>query len=173
MNLNSLIDFANEASLEIAKHTVDITLSPEKLMANNYAIPALEWNSIPYGEDDIDKVPSDKRGVYAFAVAQIDDVLPQHGYILYMGIAGRRSNRSLRERYREYLNEKIVIKRARIARMIGTWHEVLWFLFAPVDDGVSTEDLEELEKQLNTALMPPFSVGDLEAETKRKRSAFR
>jgi len=38
---------------------------------------------------------------------------------------------------------------------------------------VSSDDLKELEKQLNTALMPPFSEGDLEADTKQKRRAFR
>ncbi|WP_157776577.1 hypothetical protein [Nitratireductor aquibiodomus] len=57
--------------------------------------------------------------------------------------------------------------------MIGTWHQVLRFFFAPVDDAVSSADLQLLEKQLNTAFMPPFSEGDLEAETKRKRRAFR
>ena len=57
--------------------------------------------------------------------------------------------------------------------MIGTWNEVLRFFFAPVGDEVSSEDLKTLEQQLNTALMPPFSEGDLEADTKRKRRAFR
>ena len=57
--------------------------------------------------------------------------------------------------------------------MIGTWHEVLRFYFAPVEDDVSTEDLQEIEKQLNTALMPSFSKGDLEADAKKKRSAFK
>ena len=173
MNLDSLIDFANAAATEIAKHTVSVTLSPEKMMANGHAIPDLNWDSISYGDAEINKVPDDKRGVYAFAVCQRSDVLPPHGYILYIGIAGRDSKRPLRERYKDYLNEKKVIKRDRIARMIGTWHEVLRFLFAPIDDTVSSDDLKSLEKQLNTALMPPFSEGDLEADTKRKRRAFR
>ena len=60
-------------------------------------------------------------------------VLPPHEYILYIGIAGYNSQRSLRERYKDYLNAKKVIKRAKIARMIGTWHEVLRFFFAPVE----------------------------------------
>jgi len=34
-------------------------------------------------------------------------------------------------------------------------------------------DLKALEAHLNTALLPPFSEGDLEAGTKRKRRAFR
>ena len=173
MNLDSLIDFANEATAEIAKFTVPMTLSPAKMMADGYAIPELDWASISYGDAEINQVPDDKRGVYAFAICQRSDVLPPHGYILYIGIAGRDSERPLRARYKDYLNEKKVKKRDRIARMIGTWHEVLRFFFAPVEDDFSSDDLKSLEKQLNTALLPPFSEGDLEADTKRKRRAFR
>ena len=57
--------------------------------------------------------------------------------------------------------------------MIGTWHNVLRFYFAPVEDDVSTEDLQEIEKQLNTALMPTFSEGDLEADVKKKRGMWK
>lgn len=173
MNLDSLIDFANEATAEIAKFAIPITLSPDKMLAGGYVIPALVWNSISYGNDELDKVPDDRRGVYAFAVCQNDGVLPPHGYILYIGMAGRDSERPLRDRYKDYLNEKKVLKRARIARMIGTWHQVLRFFFAPVDDNISSDELKILERQLNTALMPPFSEGDLEAETKQKRRAFK
>jgi hypothetical protein len=66
-----------------------------------------------------------------------------------------------------------VIKRARIARMIGNWHQVLKFFYAPIEDDVSSADLKKIEQQLNTALMPPFSEGDLEAGTRLKRRAFR
>ena len=64
-------------------------------------------------------------------------------------------------------------QRSRIARMIGTWQDVLRFHFAPVDDSMTSEELEQLEEDLNTALLPPFSEGDLEADTKKKRMAFR
>lgn len=173
MNLKPLEDFANQAAADIAKFRVPVTLSPHQLMADEYAIPTLEWDSISYGDEELENVPANRRGVYAFAVCQNNNVLPPHGYVLYIGIAGRDSERPLRERYRDYLNNNKVLKRDRIARMIGTWHPVLRFFFAPVDDAVSSEDLKTLEKQLITALMPPFSEGDLEAGIKRKRRAFR
>ena len=172
MNLNTLIDFANDATMEIAKFTISVTLSPDKMMATGHPVPALAWDSVSYGDEEAEKVPADKRGVYAFAICRNNDVLPPHGYVLYIGIAGRDSRRPLRDRYKDYLNEKKVMKRTRIARMIGTWHHVLRFYFAAVDDELSSDDLKTLEQQLNTALMPPFSVGDLEAETKHKRRAF-
>ena len=176
MNLDSLIDFANKATNEIARYKLDFILSQSKMIEkeNEYVIPFLAWNSISYGvEEELDKVPDNKRGVYAFAICQQSVVLPPHGYILYIGIAGRDSKRSLRERYKDYLNEHEVRKRDGIARMIGTWHEVLRFFFAPIDDDVSSDDLKTLEQQLNTALMPPFCVNDLEADIKRKRRAFK
>ena len=173
MDIDSLIDFANDAANAIAKFRISVTLSPDTLMAGDHVIPALTWDSVSYGDGEVDRVPADKRGVYAFAVCQNNDVLPPHGYILYIGIAGRDSERPLRDRYKDYLNEKKVMKRARIARMIGTWHKVLRFYFAPVADDVSSDDLKTLEQQLNTALMPPFSESDLEAEIRHTRRAFR
>ena len=173
MNIDSLIDFANEANDEIGKYMLTVALSPMKMKSEEYSVSPLAWESIPYGDEELEKIPGDKRGIYAFAVCEPSDVLPPHGYILYIGIAGRDSNRSLKDRYKDYLNEKKVRKRAGIARMIGHWHEVLRFFFAAVDDDVSSDELKQLELQLNSALIPPFSVGDLDAETKEKRRAFR
>jgi len=172
LNLESVIDFANEANDEIGKYMIEVTLSPKKMMSDEYDFAALDWDSISYGDEELEKVPDDKRGVYAFVVCHPSDVLPPHGYVLYIGIAGRKSQRSLRARYKDYLNHRKIIKRERIALMIGNWHEVLRFYFAPVDEDISSEELEKLEQQLNTALIPKFSVGDLEAETKRMRRAF-
>lgn len=173
MNFQGLIDFAEEAHDEIGKYRLDnIVLSPAKMRFNAFCVPALVWQSIPYGDAEIDQVPDDKPGLYAFALCEQSAILPPHGYVLYIGITGKKPGRTLRQRYREYLNEKIVKKRSRIAFMIGNWHEVLRFYYVSVETTFPVDDLEKLEKQLNTALMPPFSVGDLEAETKRKRRAF-
>ena len=174
MDLNSVVDFVNQAQDEIGRFRLDVILSPDKLQTCDYILDGLNWDSILYDDaEELDKVPDDKRGLYAFAIRHPSKVLPPHGYILYVGIAGRNSNRSLRARYKDYLNARRVLKRERIARMIGTWHEVLRFYFASVEDDLSTENLQELEKQLNTALMPTFSEGDLQADTKRKRRAFK
>ncbi|MCY4461719.1 MAG: hypothetical protein OXC26_15195 [Albidovulum sp.] len=171
--LDSLIDFANEAAAEIGKFKLPFIMSPDNMSAGGYVVTRLAWDSVCYGDEELERVPDDRRGVYAFVVCRDDNVLPPHGYILYIGIAGRDSDRPLRERYKDYLNERKVKKRAQIARMIGTWHPILRFFFAPVGDEVSNEQLKLLEQQLNTALMPPFSERDLEAETNQKRRAFR
>ena len=172
MNLNEIIDFANDVNREIASYAPDIILNPDRLLTDDFVIPSLNWYTIKYGHSELDFVPNDKRGVYAFAVRIDSDILPPHGYVLYIGIAGRDSNRSLRERYRDYLNPKKVIKRKGIARMIGNWHQVLQFMFAPVEDSVTTEDLQILEVQLNTALIPQYSKQDIDGELRDLRKAW-
>ena len=174
MTISDFIDFANEANDEIGRYKLDdVILSPSKLTTSDFTLSPLIWNSIKYGPDEVNQVPDDRRGIYAFVLQHPSNVLPPHGYVLYIGIAGRKSDRSLRARYRDYLNAKAVVKsRPHIARMIGTWKDVLKFYFAPIDDGVTGEDLEKMERELNTALMPPFSKGDLDAKTKKMRSAF-
>ena len=171
--MNILVDFVNQATNEIAKFKVPFVLSPERMTADQYSIANLNWKSVTYGKAELTKVPNNRRGVYAFAISQESNVLPPHGYILYIGIAGRDSDRPLRARYREYLDPKKVLKRSGVARMIGTWGDNLRFFFAPVDDDFSTVSLQELEKELNTALMPPFTELDMDADVKRKRRAFR
>ena len=166
-----LDDFVN-ASAEQLRYQFRVDLQPDRLMARDFALQPLAWDSIPYGREGIHRVPDDKRGIYAFAIHHPSDVLPPHSYILYIGIAGRNSQRSLRARYREYLNRRSLLKRERIARMVVCWEPVLRFFFAPVDETVSSDELKNIEQQLNTALMPPFSIGDLDAETKQRRRAF-
>ena len=172
MHLDLPIDFATRASEQIGRYRMKVILSPALLMADDYELNRLSWSSIEYGEEEIHKVPDDKRGVYAFAVCQQNEVLPPHGYVLYIGIAGKDSDRPLRARYKDYLNSKKIMKRTKIALMIGNWHQVLRFFYAPVDDDVPTEALQKLERQLNTALLPPYSARDMDAKVRAMRRAF-
>jgi len=177
---NTLIDLVNEAEAysdevthQIGKYTRGFTLSPECISNNEYTLQSLKWDSISYtARQEMNKIPDNKRGIYAFSICHGNEILPPHGYILYIGIAGRDSERSLRDRYKDYLQISHIRKRSKIFFMIGTWSKVLRFFFAPVDENISSDKLKELEKQLNTALMPPFSQQDLEANLKHKRKAF-
>ena len=112
------------------------------------------------------------RGIYAFVVSHSNSVLPHHGYVLYVGIAGKNSNRSLRDRYADYLNTKIILSRDRVCAMIAGWAEVLHFVYAPVECSVSSDDLIALEKEISGALLPPFSPGDREARIKAMERMF-
>lgn len=173
MSYEQLEDFADEANNLINKFTIEFTLSPKLMLSDNYCFDILAWESVKFGEEEVNRVPNDKRGIYAFIVTIESDTLPPNSYVLYIGIAGKNSKRSLRERYRDYLNErKVMIRGGRVARMIGCWHNVLRYYFVPVDEAISSEKLQELELQLNSALLPPCSRGDLKAEIKNYRRAF-
>ena len=148
-------------------------LNPSRLMEGNFVIDKLNWESISLGNKaEISKVPNDKRGIYAFVICWENSILPQHGYVLYIGIAGEDSDRSLRERYREYLRKSHIDKRDHISYAIGTWHKVIRFFFAPIDDDIESEDLKLLEEQIHDALLPPYGRRDFSAETRRRMRAF-
>jgi hypothetical protein len=57
--------------------------------------------------------------------------------------------------------------------MISIWRPVLRFYFASVGPEVTSDELEELEKSVNGALLPPLSIRDIEATIKTKKRAFR
>ncbi len=169
-----LDDFANQANEGIGRYRIEFILAPDKLTKDEYALDQLEWKSIAYGDDGaLNQIPDDKRGIYAFTICWPHAVLPPHCYVLYVGIAGRDSQRSLRARYKDYLNPKKIVKeRPKLAYAFGTWRKVTRFYFAAVDDAITSEQLQTLEEQVNTALLPRYSTGDVEAETKKMRRAF-
>lgn len=166
-------DFANRANEDVGRYRIQFILNPEKLMQENSVVKKLNWESIAYGDENgLNKIPN-KRGIYAFTIFWPSDVLPPHGYVLYIGIAGRNSSRSLRDRYKDYLNpNKIKKEMPRLAYAFGNWREVTRFFFAPVGSNITSEKLQLLEEQLNTALLPPYAMGDVEAKTKLMRRAF-
>lgn len=166
-------DFARQANDTIGRYRLEFTLSPNTLRSSNYCITNLVWQSIKFDPIEFKKLPKDKRGVYAFVLCEPNSVLPQHGYVVYIGIAGRDSNRSLRDRCRDYLNDKKIVKmRQGIAFLIGNWREILHVFYAPVDTTVSSDTLKQLEVELNGALQPPYSRGDVQATIKNLQKAF-
>ena len=167
-------DFVQKAMQEYKRYVVKIALSPDRMQKADAIVKSLDWSFIPYGSANIHEIPDHRRGVYAFVVSLDSKALPPHHYVMYIGIAGRNSTRSLRERYTDYKNNKknILNRRPGIAAMFANWESVLQFHFATVDNTVTTEELTNIEKTLNNALMPPYSLGDMDAELKRMRRAF-
>lgn len=168
-----LLDAIRDDDHLLGRYQVTFMLSPPLLAPIGANLPTLDWHSIPYGAAQVSRVPNDKRGVYALVIGTDPASVPPHGYVCYIGISGHNSNRSLRSRYRDYLNERIYAKRKHIAHLIVKWHEVLQFCFAPVDSDVTSDQLSLIEKSLNDAFMPPFSRRDFSAEIAATRRAFR
>ena len=158
----------------VRNYTFEITLNTIRISTPLVPRPpALNWQSIKFNvEEEINRIPDDRRGIYAFVISSDANPMPMHGYIMYIGIAGRDSNRSLRNRYRDYLSTQKVLERPKINTLIANWNSVLRFYFAPVDEDFPNEELKQLETKLNTAWMPPCVDGDIEATTRQMRRAF-
>ena len=172
LNLSAIRDRVDLATQAIAKHKVRFTLHPGYMSTTAFSVDQLTWSLVKYGVDHADSVPSNTRGVYAFVVSRCSDMLPNHAYVMYVGLGGKGSNRSLRARYGDYLNTKKILKRDRITRMIGTWSDLLHFAYAPVPNTLPSKDLVALELEINSALLPPFSKGDIKATIKKMQRMF-
>ena len=163
----------NDAALnQIKAYEIRFVLNTEAILALDPSENPFHWNSITFGKDEIKHVPNDQRGLYAFIIADLRTFLPPHGYIMYIGIAGRRSCRSLRARYQDYFEPSELARRPALGRMICYWHPILRFHFAPVDDNVTSAELEVMEQRLITAFLPPCSKGDIKADTRAMMAAF-
>ena len=161
------------AAVTVQQYQIEFTLNADRIVSLGSPPFPLHWKSVKFDDPaQIGDIPNNKRGVYAFVVAADASTLPTHGYIMYIGIAGFRSARSLRARYRDYLNTTKVLERPLVMRMIATWHDVLRFFFAPVDNNVTSGQLELLERTLNTAWMPPCVDRDVDAATRAMQKAF-
>ena len=146
----------------LARYRVRFWLDPAKMAA--VTVPAtLDWDQRPFNRSNAPEI-AERPGVYAFAIAHNAVGLPPHSYILYIGQAGAKggATRTLRARFKEYLREPRRVRRPAVALLLDTWPTCLVFCFATVDpDAV---DLLDVERQLNDAMMPPFSQEDFSAE---------
>lgn len=173
LNLDKVRSAHDVARKEVQNYTIPFTLNAKRISSLLLPPFPLHWSSIKFNDaTQIHNIPDDMRGIYAFVVAAESPFLPTHGYIMYIGIAGFRSKRSLRARYQDYLDTKRVLDRPNVMGMVATWHDVLRFFFAPVDNQVTSEQLEALECTLNSAWMPPYVDRDVDATTRKMRKAF-
>jgi hypothetical protein len=118
----------------------------------------------------------DSPGVYCFFVGHPHASVPPAGYPLYVGSTGlsKKQNavrRTLRDRFGDYLKEKDDPKgRLNIRLFLRTFAGEVTFLCSP--GTLPADQMLELEKQLNDALMPPYSIRDFSGQIRRQRNAW-
>ena len=113
----------------------------------------LDWRCVKFEENNADQIPT-KKGVYAFFIEPRIAKFPTHGYLIYIGQTGHKSERDLRKRFRDYLYDKEKPKRTRVYLMLNTWENYLYFYYAEVDP--AQMDLKQLEQKLLDTFTPPF-----------------
>ncbi len=117
-------------------------LSPRRWRTSRVQIP-LAWTTVKFEEANRQYVPA-IRGVYAFIVQHANGHFPPHGYIMYIGITGDvGEDRTLHDRYYDYLREKKRQKRAKVAYMLNKYADDLYFCYATITDPAF--DLGKLE----------------------------
>lgn len=167
------IDF--ESNLRALKeYQQHVLLAPTRWHGFVPASP-LNWSYVKFEAANQLAVP-DVRGIYAFVVqfqdhAQLPIALPPHGYIMYAGVTGEVAvNRTLRDRYGDYLRDQKRPKRRSIWLMLNRWKDDLYFHYAPVD---AAFDLGAAEDALNDAIIPPYVTQDFSAEVRELVRALR
>lgn len=143
---------------------ITLALHPDRWTAFSQAYQ-LAWQIVPFRVGGAAQVPQ-TAGFYCFIVNNGAAQLPLVLYPLYAGETG-----NLRQRYRDYLIEKDKDGgRVHVRKFLNVfWGEVA-FAFAPHD--VDAAARRNIEKQLNDALMPPYSIKDFTAEVKAAKGAW-
>ena len=92
----------NEIRDHLRSHRRAFILAPRMWQNCNLDVD-LEWQSVRYGENYRDAVPTDSFGIYAFVLVPEVTGPPESAYLLYIG----KTERPFRTRYREYLLRRI------------------------------------------------------------------
>ena len=135
----------------LRRHRRTFTLAP--WMWQSCQLPVdLQWESVRFGEDSRDDVPSDSFGIYAFVLVPDIKGPPKTAYLLYVG----KTKRPFLTRYGEYLKSDPDDWALRaIYRALDKWHDYIWFHFAPMED---PDLLKPTEETLINACIPPFNL---------------
>lgn len=125
----------------------------------------MTWTRFRFTRGNRPLIPKE-RGIYVFTVALDPAPLPEHGYILYMGITGDDSGSNLYKRYGQYLGRQ---KRPRVYNMLERWKGDLFFSFVPIPD--KRMSLSKIETAFLSAIRPPVNDRDFEASVSHARRA--
>lgn len=157
------LDFIQEVnSLSVTRQ--HFFLNPQRWGKLDLAV-ALQWQRVEFVETNKQNIPA-SPGIYAFVVSNRDINIPANGYIMYIGIVGYKigSPRNLRMRFMEYISEQRKLKRAHIHIMLNKWKGHIDFHYAELSP--EEYDLQEIEKKLCGALIPPCNKNDFDAVIK-------
>lgn len=152
-----------------ASHTFFLDLRRWRSFKSRYA---LKWQSVPFIAGSRKLVPQE-RGIYVFTARLTDSKLPEHGYMLYVGITGDDGSKSnLQLRYGQYERQlKRRNGRPAVYYMMANWRSDLQFNYVPLPN--PKVDLAKLEAAFLDSIMPPINKRDFTAKQAAVRqSAF-
>lgn len=118
-------------------------------------------------------IPEEEPGIYVFYARPDRLVYRFPQFAFYVGISNERnSQRSLRERLKEYVPSavKTIKKRKNVHRMLQLYYGQIWVAFAL--SSVPSGQLEQVEEKLHGFVHPCFSRRDFPPDVKGQQQAF-
>lgn len=124
------------------------------------------WTNILFDAANIDQVPL-TPGFYCFFVGLPPEALPPVGYPMYAG----KTERTLRQRFREYLREKDENGgRVHVRTFLKVFEGELYFACTPFQG--TSDEVRAIETQLLDALRPSYSDLGFSADVRAARQAW-
>ncbi len=118
---------------------------------------------------DISKVPNKTGGIYIYVLE--NPIVPNNGYIMYVGRALYTKYENLRTRARSHFNQyKTGDENDRLTRLYDEWARYVHLLYIPMND--DNETISRIEEELILALTPPCNKKYPSVKIRKKLSAF-
>ncbi|WP_433884430.1 hypothetical protein [Pseudomonas vranovensis] len=159
---------ADTANYKANSHSFYLDLQAWRQFKTKFPIT---WNKVKFEKSTQPHIPKE-RGIYAFTAVWDTSLIPDHGYILYLGITGDESKSNLHTRYGQYLSEwRNASKRPKVYFMLEKWKGDLFFNFVPIPD--KRLSLSKIETAFLSAIQPPINERDMSVKvTNARRAAF-
>lgn len=159
-NNRNFVDVVSDAKA----HEVRLMLWPTRWLQYQH-LHDLQWQVFEFNRQTIPNIPNEP-GVYSFLVQPRIACNLDASYLMYVG----KTDRSLRQRYREYLREvDCTTGRPQIIHTLIRYSGHVFFSCASVINQLITP--AQVEDELLKAFMPPNNP-TLPAEVRRIRDAF-
>jgi hypothetical protein len=115
---------------------------------NNHISTPLNWKSIPFDVLNHHSVPKES-GLYCFVLIPSYQNFLESKYVMYIG----KTNRTLHERFKEYLSEQAGKGKPRykIEEMLNLYQGHLFFYYCPISD---KKHVDSFEEKLINAFVP-------------------
>lgn len=155
------IDFTEEAIIK--DHIKKFLLYPKFWTDNKNQIAiTLKWKSETFLPSKLAKIPR-KSGVYAFVLRPKYQNLFPTNYLFYVG----KTNRTLRERFQEYIDEKNGKgkPRKKVHKMLNQYDKYLIFYYTEIP---MEKSVNKSERSLLNTFVPHINVSIPKAKIKKE-----
>ena len=155
---------------ELNNHKLEFTFAPSLISTSKSFLSSynLNWETRKLTDFESHMLP-EEAGLYSFSIGLSDNSFPENNYILYYGETNKQT---IQERFKQYTTKSQISKRQSIFKMLKSWKEYLYFSYATVN--YKPSEIKEIEKKLNDAFMPPYSIRDYSepVRTARRYDAY-